>query len=177
MSNFDYALQKVLINEGGYVNDSSDSGKETYKGISRRWHSGWDGWSIIDNHKKLPNFPNNLDSNTDLQTRIRMFYLLNFWTPINGDNITDKDISYSIFDFAVNCSPMVSIILSQKIIGVTIDGIPGNQTISKINEFNIESFKEKFTLQKIMYYICCVKKNLADEKFFFNWVCRSINGI
>jgi len=36
MANFDKVIDKVLINEGGYVNDPHDSGGETNFGISKR---------------------------------------------------------------------------------------------------------------------------------------------
>ena len=36
MANFQEALKKVLVYEGGYVNDKDDAGGETYKGITKR---------------------------------------------------------------------------------------------------------------------------------------------
>ena len=39
MANFDEAYDMVLANEGGYSNDTTDLGGETYKGISSRYYS------------------------------------------------------------------------------------------------------------------------------------------
>ena len=47
MAEFKISLQKTLAHEGEYVNDPVDSGKETYRGISRANHGNWKGWSII----------------------------------------------------------------------------------------------------------------------------------
>jgi len=52
MADFNQALQMVLQNEGGYVNDPNDPGGETYKGIARKMNSNWIGWQLIDLQKK-----------------------------------------------------------------------------------------------------------------------------
>ena len=55
MADFNQALQMVLQNEGGYVNDPNDPGGETYKGIARKMNSNWIGWQLIDLQKKQNN--------------------------------------------------------------------------------------------------------------------------
>ena len=52
MADFHKALKRTAKYEGGYVNDPADAGGETYKGISRRANPKWDGWQLIDAHKK-----------------------------------------------------------------------------------------------------------------------------
>ena len=42
-----------MKHEGGYVFDPDDSGGETYKGVARKFHSKWEGWSKIDLHSQL----------------------------------------------------------------------------------------------------------------------------
>ena len=46
-------ISKTLETEGGYVNDPSDSGGETYCGIARNSNPKWEGWKIVDAHKPL----------------------------------------------------------------------------------------------------------------------------
>ncbi|HBF18469.1 MAG TPA: hypothetical protein DDW81_00145 [Cryomorphaceae bacterium] len=48
MADFEWAYRHTSNKEGGYVNDPSDYGRETYRGISRRWHPYWEGWKIVD---------------------------------------------------------------------------------------------------------------------------------
>ena len=43
-------INMILQHEGGYLNDSSDSGGRTYKGISENNFPNWKGWKIINKH-------------------------------------------------------------------------------------------------------------------------------
>ena len=52
MANFDEEFKKVIVVEGGYVDDPDDSGGETYLGISRRYNPDSKMWNIIDDIKK-----------------------------------------------------------------------------------------------------------------------------
>ncbi|MDX2189374.1 MAG: glycosyl hydrolase 108 family protein [Bacteroidota bacterium] len=74
MATFEQALTKVLKNEGGYANNPSDPGGETYKGIARKIFGKWDGWVNIDAKKRNPNFRNLLESDPDLQAKVKHFY-------------------------------------------------------------------------------------------------------
>ena len=48
MANFNEEFKKVILVEGGYVNDPDDAGGETYLGISRRYNPNSKIWNIID---------------------------------------------------------------------------------------------------------------------------------
>ena len=52
MANFDIEFEKLILAEGGYVNDHDDAGGETYLGISRKNNPNWSGWKLIDSIKK-----------------------------------------------------------------------------------------------------------------------------
>ena len=48
MADFRESFNKVILAEGGYVNDPDDKGGETYLGISRVNHPYSTMWDIID---------------------------------------------------------------------------------------------------------------------------------
>ena len=123
MADFSIAFNKVLANEGGYVNDPSDPGGETYKGIARKIFTKWDGWLILDTLKRQSGFPANLEQNIDLQQKVKSFYEVNFWDKVNGDNITNQSIANSIFDFAVNGGVSTSASLAQMVLGEKTNGV------------------------------------------------------
>lgn len=102
MADFDAAFKKTMKHEGGYVDDPSDAGGETYKGVSRKYHPTWSGWKIIDEAKSQNDFPNNLKSKSSLTRHIKIFYKQHYWDRLLGDQIPDQDIALELFDTAVN---------------------------------------------------------------------------
>ena len=175
MAEFLPAFQKVLTNEGGYVNDPDDPGGETYKGIARQMNSKWDGWILVDINKKQSGFPANLEKDTDLQMKISDFYHNNYWDKVCGDKINDQNVATSIFDFGVNAGVTVSSSLAQMVVGATADGVIGNQSIEKINAFDPEHFLAAFTVAKIARYISIIKKRPSSQKYLYGWIRRALN--
>lgn len=112
MANFDEAYKRTLKFEGGYVNDPSDRGGETYKGIARKFNAKWRGWDIIDKYKTNPNFPKCLDSDTQLQTLVKQCYRANYWEPLWGDKIQNQAVANDLYDTAVNMGVGISIKLA-----------------------------------------------------------------
>lgn len=177
MANFEQAYVLILKHEGGYVNDPSDPGGETYKGIARKMNSKWTGWVQIDMAKNKPGFPGNLETNTDLQEQIHEFYKVNYWDRIHGDEIENQLVAESIFDFAVNAGISTSSSLAQMVVEADADGVIGPQSISKINAFDAEHFLASFALAKIARYINIVKKRPTSQKYFYGWVRRTLGDI
>ncbi len=176
MALFETALQKTLLNEGGYGNDSDDPGGETYKGIARKMFSTWEGWPIVDSLKQRSGFPNNLDKEVDLQAKIHDFYKSNFWDRIQGDKITNDHVAFSIFDFAVNTGVSTSAILAQHVVDAEPDGVIGNNTIAAINAMDPEFFLASFTVAKVVRYVGIVNKRPVSRKYFFGWISRAVNN-
>ncbi len=175
MADFGKAYKKMLIHEEGYVNDPDDPGGETYKGVSRRMHSKWDGWMIIDTLKTQSGFPATLDKNTELQQLIENFYQTLFWDSIRGDKINSQLMAESIFDFGINAGNRTSVTLAQMVIDVKPDGIIGPQTLEALNNYDEEKFLAEFTIAKIARYINIVKKRPTSKKYFYGWVRRALN--
>jgi lysozyme family protein len=174
MANFDPALEKVLLHEGRYVNDSQDPGGETYRGVSRNNWSAWRGWQNIDQARRRSDFPANLEKDIDLQGAVKEFYRDAFWNKLLADQINDQTIANSIFDFAVNAGLKTSVSLAQMVVGTDTDGIIGKNTIDAINTYDSELFLASFTLAKIARYISIVKRKPASQKYFFGWICRTL---
>ena len=174
MADFSKAFNIVLCNEGGYVNDPSDPGGETYKGIARKIFTKWDGWLLVDTAKRKNDFPANMEQDTDLQQKVKNFYEVNFWDKINGDNITNQNIANSLFDFGVNAGVSTSASLAQMVIGEETDGVLGQKSIAALNAFDPDHFLASFTVAKIARYINIVKKRPTSRKYFYGWVCRAL---
>lgn len=174
MANFNISLQKTLLHEGAYSNDSNDSGGETYKGISRKSHPNWSGWEQIDIHKYECNFPKNTELNTSLQQQVEQFYHSNFWQTLKADEIKNQRIADSVFDFAVNAGLKTSVRYAQSIIGVGVDGVIGSQTLAKLNTYNPEHFHALFTIGKITHYISIIKNRPSNKIYLYGWIIRTL---
>lgn len=174
MADFSKAFEQMIAHEGGYVNDPDDPGGETYKGVARKIHSKWNGWTYVDMLKRQSGFPANLEKDTDLQTAIVDFYRLTFWDRIKGDQITDQEVAGSIFDFGVNAGVGTSVSLAQMVIGTKPDGVIGPISLDALNAFNPDHFLSAFTVAKIARYISIVKRRPTSRKYFYGWICRAL---
>lgn len=174
MADFNQALQLVLQNEGGYVNDPNDPGGETYKGVARKMNSNWIGWTLIDLQKKQPNFPANLANNGELNAEIQQFYKVGYWDTVKGDDITDQRVANTIFDFGVNAGVSTSVILAQKVTEVNEDGVMTADTVTAVNAMEGDKFLAYFTIAKIARFIKIVQHRPASQKYFYGWIRRAL---
>ena len=121
---FQRALDFTLRWEGGYANHPNDPGGETYRGISRRAHPLWVGWSIIDEVKPQSG---EVIQDAKLETQIALFYFQHYWRAANCDVIEQlaPTLASSVFDMAVHSGPARAVRQLQGLIGETADGIFG----------------------------------------------------
>ncbi len=133
MADFTKSFNRTAKNEGGYVNDPVDRGGETWKGIARKFWPNWDGWDIIDFHKKDPKFPSLLNAHEKLELSLRKFFKKEFWDVIRGDEILMQPMADSIYDSAVNMGTRTAIKLAQRTKGISETGRLDNYTLDRLN--------------------------------------------
>ena len=124
MANFNKEFQKVILAEGGYVNDSDDAGGETYLGISRINNPNWIGWEVIDEEKKkgLKYINGRLKRDKSLTNAANLLYKQKYWDVLELDDIPSQKIAHQLFDTAVNCGITTAIRIAQQITMMTITG-------------------------------------------------------
>lgn len=124
MSNFDKAFNKLILKEGGYVNDKDDAGGETYLGISRKNNPKWIGWAIIDEEKKngLKGINSRLKKDKALTNSVKFFYKQNYWDILELDDIPSQEIAHQLFDTCVNCGKTTAIRIAQQVLMMTVTG-------------------------------------------------------
>jgi lysozyme family protein len=116
MADFNLANPHVIANEGGYVNDPSDSGGETYRGVSRNNYPNWQGWQIVDAAKPLKR--GQIINNDTLDTLVNDFYKVEFWDSMKGDAIKDQSFASYFYDFYIT-SRGNAVKRLQKVIGIS----------------------------------------------------------
>ena len=185
MADFNEAHRKTQIIEGGYVNNRSDRGGETYKGIARKYHSGWEGWDIIDKIKQIKVIRRNeIVKDKILDKMVDDFYKLNFWDANNLDNIENQNIAEELFDTGVNMGTMVAAKFLQISLNLfnrderdfknlIVDGFIGKNTLKVVNSLPYQAaiFKALNGLQ-FMRYIDICESDESQEVFFRGWLKR-----
>lgn len=124
MANFDKEFDKLILAEGGYINDPDDVGSETYLGISRKNNPKWVGWEVIDEEKKkgLKNITTRLKKNVALTNSAKFLYKQKYWDVLELDDIPSQSIAHQLFDTCVNCGKTTAIRIAQQVLMMTVTG-------------------------------------------------------
>lgn len=149
---FERAFDLLMQNEGGYVNDTNDSGGETKYGISKRAYPHLNIRDIsIEQAKEI--------------------YRRDYWDKCKCDFLPDY-LSVAVFDYAVNSGIKQAIKDLQKSLGVTIDGIIGNQTIGAANSKPQRKILENYIEARLNFLM-----SLKNWKIYGNGWGRRVNRV
>ena len=187
MANFLEAFSNTMGHEGGYVDDPTDKGGETYRGISRRWFPDWEGWEIIDASRDKPDFPGCLKMCQKLDLSVSKFYKIYFWNRFQGDHIPSQEVAEELFDTAVNQDVVDAVRYLQISLNklnrnqivfpdMVEDGVFGPTTLSNLNKYL--STEDPTILLKMMnvlqgmHYIDYMTDSPTQEKYCRGWFNR-----
>ena len=125
MANFKEEFDKIILTEGGYVNDIDDAGGETYLGISRKHHPYSPIWPVIDEYTDRffgKEITKNLKKNNIVTELVSDIYKYEYWDKFDLDNVPNQKIAHQIFDDAVNRGIKSAIRLAEQVMGMTPTG-------------------------------------------------------
>lgn len=167
MSNFEKCFEKLILIEGGYVNDSFDSGGETKYGITKNTarKNGYMG-----NMKDLP------------LSFAKEIYKKSYWDINKLDEIKDEKIQEEIFDTGVNCGTSTAIKFIQKAFNILspgspliVDGKIGRHTLNAINNYKYPNRLFKIAnAYQAKYYLEIAENNPKNEKFVYGWLKQRV---
>lgn len=131
---FDRAVEFVLAQEGGYVNDPNDPGGETKYGISKRAHP-------------------QLDISNITIADAKAIYYNDYWLK-SGEFIRDisPGLAVILFDTAVNMGTGTAVKFLQRTLRVTEDGVIGPKTREALKKSNIEDTIQWYVVNRILRY-------------------------
>ena len=186
MNFWDEVYAELMVVEGGYVDDPDDRGGETYKGVSRKNFPNWNGWILIDNLKNHENFPRVLNSNSELELAVKVFYYDVFYAELKCPAIAEhsKDVARELFDSAVNAGHKRAVQWLQKAInfcsfGFNIDlkedGKIGDKTvralIQLLPKYERQVYKSMNGYQ-FNHYESIVSRKPSQKKYARGWLVR-----
>lgn len=128
----------------------------TYYGIYEKAHPNWNGWDIIKRYLKIePDLKKcslALSNNRDLEFMVIGFYREEFWNKLKLDSVESEDKQIEILCFAINVGIKPCVKTLQMLLGVTVDGIIGKNTLSALNGFDDALFDKLFDVHEKEYY-------------------------
>lgn len=163
----------------------------TYFGIYQSAHPKWNGWRIIQGYldldedyqeyKKTEDYKDLslalkkcsriLSNVSDLNFLVEDFYKKEFFDKMKLDLVTSENKQLELMCFGINTNPTRCIKKVQELLGLTVDGIIGNKTITALNAFDEDLFDKLFDEKEKEYY------NSLDEirfgKFKKGWNNRA----
>ena len=118
-ANYDKCLETILHHEGGYVNHPKDPGGETNLGVTKRVYEEHGGTKDM---KELT------------VEDVAPIYKSGYWDKMKGDDLP-SGLDLCVFDFGVNAGPGRAAKFLQQMIGTTVDGGIGPNTLAKVEEY------------------------------------------
>lgn len=177
MADFNTALAPLLILEGGYVNNPSDNGGETYAGISRKNWPQWQGWAIVDSLKKT--YPNLNDLNQALSSsavlagQVQDFYHVNFW---HYDGIDSQQIANKLLSLEVISSSAARLAQQSLLelgMQVVVDGRWGPKTQESLNAQKEADVMHMLRVFASLKFAEIVINNNGQHQFLKGWLKRA----
>jgi lysozyme family protein len=142
----------ILKNEGGYVNHPHDEGGETNFGICKRNHP-------------------DLDIKNMTREEAIEIYRKEYWDKMNLDGIKNANLALHVFDMGVNAGCKRAIKILQAIVGASVDGIIGPETIKLVNDCN-RDVVSLYVAERKKLYFSLARNNPDMQVFLAGWLNR-----
>lgn len=160
MAIFERSFNHIILVEGPYTNNKHDKGTHTKYGITMRSYSDFLGREV---------YPEEI---RDLTTeKARDFYYKCYWRPLQLDQFPDR-IGLAFFDQAVNRGAYRATLILQRILGVTVDGIMGTQTVGAVKAKKDRALTWHFLRECLEGYMRIVQRDPSQLSFIAGWANR-----
>jgi len=168
MADVKYLAPFILKWEGGFVNDPDDLGGATNMGVTMVTYKEYCRRKgrpepTVDDLKHL--------SNDEWLDILKSMY----WDRWKADFIKNQSIANILVDW-VWASGKYGVKIPQELLGVTADGIVGNNTLAAVNNYPSQhELFDKIKQARLDYIDDICKKRPTNEKYRRGW-CNRINS-
>ncbi len=161
---FDDALQFVLQQEGGFVNNPNDPGGATNRGITQ---------ATYDRYRSAQGVaPLAVSGIADGE--VSDIYQTQYWTASRCMDIEQLDagLALVVFDTAVNSGVGEASRILQRLLGVTADGQIGPQTLEALAGRDLKALTEDYLWARLALDAGIVRQRPQSRQFLLGWVSR-----
>jgi lysozyme family protein len=174
---FDLCFEKTLRIEGGWVDDPNDAGGATKFGVSLSFLKKLadvdkNGYADGDINRDGVVDENDIkDLTLEDVHRIMKQY---FWDVIPMNLFSGQiAIQWKLFDLAIHASPLQSVKVFQRAVGVEPDGVIGQKTLAAARSTPEDTLLIRFSYHQLRYYNMSVIHRPSNFKFLANWTWRA----
>lgn len=167
MANVEKLVPFILKWEGGFVNDPDDLGGATNRGVTLATYAQYckkKGYPVptVERLKNL--------SEREWAEILKTMY----WDRWKADKIVNQSVANILVDW-VWASGVHGVKRPQKSLGVSIDGIVGNQTLAAVNAKDAKELFYAIKADRIRFIDEICKARPANEKYRRGWMNRINN--
>ena len=160
-NNLESSLKAILHHEGGYVNHPKDPGGETNLGVTKRVYEEYGG-------KK--------DMKDLVVADVAPIYIDRYWGKMKCYDLP-SGLDLCVFDFGVNAGPGRAAKFLQRMIGTTVDGGIGPNTIraaKNLKDWELQVERSGF-YWNLVFDGSRYTKRTSQVKFIRGWIRRCFN--
>jgi len=153
MADFNLAIDEILIQEGGYVNDPADRGGETKYGISKR------------------SFPQ-VDIPSLTVEEAKSLYRETYW---RFESVENQMVANKLLSMAIHMGLSQAVRLLQTILRISSDGQFGPRTLTEVNSMYPSLLLTELRIACAVYYAKIVSRDTSQLKFITGWMRRALS--
>jgi lysozyme family protein len=171
MAQLEKYFPRLLAFEGGYVDDPSDHGGATNKGIT---------WDTFKRYAKpllqIEPTPEGLKNLTDAQA-FRIYKPI-YWDSLHGDEIGDQPLAEIVFDFHVNAGGAAVKLLQRELNNLgahpalSVDGAFGPATLRALQAADPVELYTRYKAGRRAFYERLAANDPSQAKFLKGWLKR-----
>lgn len=158
---FDELIGPLLDREGGFVDHKSDRGGATNMGITQRVLSNW----------QTARAKPYRDVRSLTRSEAAEIYRVLYWNAAKCDELPEA-VREIHFDAAVNHGPARANKLLQEAVGVTPDGVIGEQTMAAVAEMDARLLKARYLAARYAFYGDIINRDRSQLVFMAGWMNR-----
>lgn len=149
----------------------------TFMGIYEVANPSWSGWkqikTAINAYGDLKKASVALYNDDGLVNLVASFYKKTYWDALCLDDANSQQKANELFCFAVNVGVKSAVRVLQNMLGLTIDGIMGANTLKALNAYDTVAFDSDFDRAEIAYYRNLIRKNPRLGVYERGWENRA----
>jgi lysozyme family protein len=176
-------LKVVLDHEGGFVNDVSDPGGATNKGVSLRWLRSvgdLDGDGFLDGDLNRDGYVDIKDIRMITEEMAGRFYFEHWWEKRRYD-LLPKPVGEKVFDMAVNMGSKQAEKLLQRAANTLLpahqrleeDGVAGPDTRRLVATLDPRALTNAMCDAQAAFYLSLIRQRPAFNKYRGGWLSRA----